>query len=200
MLITPLHSPPHHTPPTPSGTKPPPPRGTADVPLYAALHRGHITLYRDTSGDSLHRRGYRDAMHKANLNESVAAGALMLADWPRLSQQGARLVDPMCGSGTFLLEAVLMAQHVAPGLFRKRWPFQQWPDHEPKVWLELIQRAQQVQTTYKVWGCRVTCCWCFQCCFVVVFLFLLLLSHISHHVCASGTPHPPTHTGYGTRQ
>jgi 23S rRNA G2445 N2-methylase RlmL len=69
------------------GTKPPPP-GTgriADLPLYAALYRDGVSLYRDMSGASLHRRGYRDRMHRAALNEAAAAGMLMLAGWPQLA-------------------------------------------------------------------------------------------------------------------
>lgn len=59
-----------------------------NLPLFAALHRDHVLLYRDMSGDSLHRRGYRRTMHKASLNESAAAGALLLANWPSLALQG----------------------------------------------------------------------------------------------------------------
>ncbi len=69
----------------------PPERGTtADLPLYAVLFQDHVTLYADMSGASLHRRGYRQAMHKASLNESAAAGMLQLAGWPAIAatQQG----------------------------------------------------------------------------------------------------------------
>lgn len=121
------------------GWRPQPPAGghsTADVPLFLSLYRDEAVMYRDMSGESLHRRGYRDAaIHRAALNESAAAGVLSIAGWAaacesaRLSRSGAGggggapytlpvLVDPMCGSGTLLVEAALMAGCVAPGLLR----------------------------------------------------------------------------------
>ena len=127
-----------------NGWRPPPPaRGhaSADVPMFLSLYRDEATLYRDMSGESLHRRGYRDAaIHRAALNESAAAGVLALAGWAdacdkaRQGESGADegletdkthktyalpvLVDPMCGSGTLLIEAALLAGMVAPGLVR----------------------------------------------------------------------------------
>lgn len=198
------------------GMKPPPPENganDADIPLFLTLYRDRATLYRDMSGVSLHKRGYRDAMHRASLNEGVAAGMLKLAGFGRggfkrgaekgnlgKSKKGEEtegsakneesetsrgrvsgdgnngqsdleadesdgderlfakmsggsagsesdrerlashseaessgrssvevtqvLLDPMCGSGTLLIEAALMATNKAPGLLRKRWPFQ----------------------------------------------------------------------------
>ena len=79
------------------GARPPPPvDAPPDVPLFAALHHDHMTLYRDMSGDSLHRRGYRDAMHKASLNEAAAAGALQLAGWPEIVRDGQRRGNSAC--------------------------------------------------------------------------------------------------------
>ena len=115
-----------------NGWRPPPPRdghASADVPMFLSLYRDEAVLYRDMSGDSLHRRGYRDAaVHRAALNESAAAGLLSIAGWSSACEAsraaggaGYRLptlVDPMCGSGTILVEAALMAGHVAPGLVR----------------------------------------------------------------------------------
>ncbi|KAK9811854.1 hypothetical protein WJX72_011203 [[Myrmecia] bisecta] len=122
---------------------PPEPGKCADLPLYAALLNDYVSLYRDMSGDSLHRRGYRSAMHKASLNESAAAGALTLAGWPELaaSNPGAVLADPMCGSGTFLIEAALMATNTAPGLMRAQWPFQTWPDFDAALWQHSVAAA-----------------------------------------------------------
>ena len=119
-----------------NGWRPPPPaRGhaSADVPMFLSLYRDEATLYRDMSGESLHRRGYRDAaIHRAALNESAAAGVLALAGWADACDKARRstgadpqneyalpvLVDPMCGSGTLLIEAALTAGMVAPGLVR----------------------------------------------------------------------------------
>ena len=66
------------------------------MPLFAALHHDHMTLYRDMSGDSLHRRGYRDAMHRASLNEAAAAGALQLAGWPDTVRASQRRGSSAC--------------------------------------------------------------------------------------------------------
>lgn len=110
----------------------------ADVPLFLSLYRDYAVLYRDMSGASLHKRGYRSAMHKASLNEGVAAAMLTVAGWNKAlpevggeANKGALpgskdlvLLDPMCGSGTLLIEAALMATNYAPGIARPVWPFQ----------------------------------------------------------------------------
>jgi 23S rRNA (guanine2445-N2)-methyltransferase / 23S rRNA (guanine2069-N7)-methyltransferase len=84
----------------------------------------------DFSGEALHRRGYRRAGGKAPLKENLAAAILYLADWPRAARQGLPLVDPTCGSGTFLVEAALMATDCAPGLLRERFGFEDWKQHD----------------------------------------------------------------------
>jgi 23S rRNA G2445 N2-methylase RlmL len=139
---------------------PPPPGSAGDVPLYLSCYRGRALLYRDLCGVSLHKRGYRGsgAIHRAALNESVAAGVLALAGWrgapPGLHAPGeaphedapAVLVDPMCGSGTFLVEGALMAGGVAPGLLRAddAWPFTRWPDHDASAWAQEVDAARAV--------------------------------------------------------
>ena len=150
-----------------NGWRPPPPRdghASADVPMFLSLYRDEAVLYRDMSGDSLHRRGYRDAaVHRAALNESAAAGLLSIAGWSSACEAsraaggaGYRLptlVDPMCGSGTILVEAALMAGHVAPGLVRTdaasargdgsstAYAFERWPDHDPGLLEEILEQA-----------------------------------------------------------
>ena len=109
----------------------------ADLPLYLYLYRDEAILYRDLSGTTLHKRGYRGAMHKAPLNECVAAGILQLAGW---EGQGT-FCDPMCGSGVFAIEAALRRLHRAPGLLRKRFPFESWPDFDKELWKELKGQA-----------------------------------------------------------
>ena len=101
-----------------------------DLPLFVYVHRDQAIFYRDMSGVTLHKRGYRDVMHKSSLNESIAAGILILADWHGQTP----LVDPLCGSGTFAIEAALLAMNKAPGLFRKEFPFARWPDFDAAVW------------------------------------------------------------------
>jgi putative N6-adenine-specific DNA methylase len=109
----------------------------ADLPLFLYLYKDKAVLYRDLSGNTLHKRGYRDAMHKASLNEAVAAGIILRSGWDAQSP----LADPMCGSGTFLLEAALIALQRAPGLSRKQFPFEKWPDFDKSAWKDAKGRA-----------------------------------------------------------
>lgn len=105
-----------------------------DVRITARLAKGQVTLGIDLSGDSLHRRGYRLEGGLAPLKENVAAAVLWAADWPRRSQAGEVLIDPMCGSGTLLLEAALMALDHAPGLLRQQFGFTRWLGHDAAQW------------------------------------------------------------------
>ncbi len=109
----------------------------ADLPLHLHLAADRAVLSRDTSGTTLHKRGYRGAMVKAPLNEALAAGILMLTGWDRASS----LADPMCGSGTLPIEAAMMAADIAPGLRRPRFPFEGWPDFDAKAWRALREEA-----------------------------------------------------------
>ena len=148
-----------------TGSRPPkPPDGhsSADVPMFLTLYRDEATLYRDMSGKSLHRRGYRDAaLHRAALNESAAAGALAIAGWAEACERARRepsyrlpvLVDPMCGSGTILIEAALMAGAVAPGLVRadashaarrNAFAFENWPDHDRDALDSVLREAGEL--------------------------------------------------------
>lgn len=108
-----------------------------DIPVKAVIHGGRLLLYRDLSGTSLHKRGWRPIQVKSPLNEATAAGLLLLTDWDR---RGA-LVDPMCGSGTFLVEAAWMAMDRAPGLTRS-FAFEQWLDHDAAIWARLQEEAR----------------------------------------------------------
>ncbi|MCK9531653.1 MAG: bifunctional 23S rRNA (guanine(2069)-N(7))-methyltransferase RlmK/23S rRNA (guanine(2445)-N(2))-methyltransferase RlmL [Gammaproteobacteria bacterium] len=95
----------------------------------------------DLSGDSLHRRGYREEGVAAPLKENLAAAILLRADWPALAHLGAPLLDPLCGSGTLPIEAALMAGDVAPGLTRTYFGFHHWRGHEAKLWQDLVDEA-----------------------------------------------------------
>ncbi len=112
------------------------------VQIHLHLARDHADLSFDLSGDSLHRRGYRRAGAQAPLKENLAAAILTRAGWPELAAQGAPLLDPMCGSGTLVIEAALMAVGVAPGLQRARYGFEAWLEHKPKLWRELRDEAK----------------------------------------------------------
>ena len=113
-----------------------------DQRLYAHLHRGRLTLGIDLSGDSLHKRGYRRELGHAPLKENLAAALLLRVDWPARAKAGEALVDPLCGSGTLVIEAALMAADVAPGLARGRFGFHGWAGHDEALWAELKREAE----------------------------------------------------------
>ncbi len=91
--------------------------------------KSECTLCLDSSGESLHRRGYRQESVEAPLNEVLAAGMILMTGW----QGECDFIDPMCGSGTLLVEAALIAHNMAPGLFRKEYAFEKWPDFDREL-------------------------------------------------------------------
>ncbi|QDZ23497.1 S-adenosyl-L-methionine-dependent methyltransferase [Chloropicon primus] len=124
-----------------SGFRPEDPRDRApDVPLQVVIYRDFARVYLDTSGESLHKRGYRTINHKASLNEAAAAGLLQIAG----VGPTASIMDPMCGSGTFLIEAALVMTRTAPGIYRERWPFERWPDFSEEQWETAIAKAEDL--------------------------------------------------------
>jgi len=114
-----------------------------DIRVHLHLDRGQAVLSLDLSGHSLHQRGYRLQQGAAPLKENLAAAVLIRAGWPKLAAEGGALSDPMCGVGTFLIEAGLIAADVAPNLKRERWGFSNWLGHVPAIWKKLIEDAQQ---------------------------------------------------------
>ncbi|MDJ0521364.1 MAG: THUMP domain-containing protein [Planctomycetota bacterium] len=108
-----------------------------DVPLKLIVQRDKLLLYRDLSGASLHKRGWRPIQVKSPLNEATAAGLLLLSGWDRETP----LCDPMCGSGTFLVEAAMLATNRAPGLHRY-FAFERWDDHDARLWEQLREEAR----------------------------------------------------------
>ncbi len=104
---------------------------TKNPSLRINLHisEENCTLSLDSSGESLHKRGYRLKSTEAPLNEVLAAGMIYLSGWDKKST----FVDPMCGSGTILIEAALMAYNIPPGIFRKKYGFETWKDFNPKL-------------------------------------------------------------------
>ena len=97
-----------------------------DIRLNMHVAEDKCTLSLDSSGESLHRRGYRQESVEAPLNEVLAAGMILMTGW----QGDTDFIDPMCGSGTLLIEAALIARNMAPGLFRKEYAFEKWPDFD----------------------------------------------------------------------
>lgn len=103
--------------------------------LYINVHIAaeQVTISLDSSGESLHKRGYRVATTEAPLSEALAAGMLLTAGWNGQSD----FYDPMCGSGTLGIEAALIALNIAPGIFRKHFAFEKWPDFNAELWSDI---------------------------------------------------------------
>ena len=114
-----------------------------DVRVNVYVHRDRAVISIDLSGESQHRRGYRESRTVAPLKENLAAAVLLLADWPRLARDRAPLLDPMCGSATIPIEAALMAADVAPGLGREYFGFLGWRGHQPELWKRLVGEAEE---------------------------------------------------------
>ncbi len=124
-----------------SGARPSVDLVSPDLRLNLSLMRERASIAIDLSGDPLHRRGYRQSGVEAPLKENLAAALLLRCGWPAIAAAGGAFVDPMCGSGTLVIEAALMAADVAPGLLRRRFGFERWLQHEPAVWEELRAAA-----------------------------------------------------------
>ncbi|HVS76650.1 MAG TPA: bifunctional 23S rRNA (guanine(2069)-N(7))-methyltransferase RlmK/23S rRNA (guanine(2445)-N(2))-methyltransferase RlmL [Steroidobacteraceae bacterium] len=112
------------------------------VRVHAHASGARITLAIDLSGESLHRRGYRGAAGEAPLKENVAAGVLIRSGWPDLAAGGAEFLDPMCGSGTLVIEAAMMAARCAPGLRRDYFGFLGWRGHDELSWRRVREEAK----------------------------------------------------------
>jgi 23S rRNA (guanine2445-N2)-methyltransferase / 23S rRNA (guanine2069-N7)-methyltransferase len=126
-----------------SGERPSVDTDEPDVRINAHVHRNQATLAIDLSGESLHRRGYRDRGVAAPLKENLAAALLLRAGWPAMAEQGASFIDPMCGSGTIVIEAAMIARDIAPGLQREHYGFTKWRGHQREVWEELRNEAKE---------------------------------------------------------
>ncbi len=123
---------------------------TPDIRIHAFLEESRMTLYVDTSGDALFKRGVRQYTNVAPLRENLAAGILHLAGW----QPGTPLLDPMCGSGTFLIEAALMSLNIAPGINRG-FAFEKLKNFDAAAWRDLraqAQTAQKLVTALPIFG------------------------------------------------
>ncbi len=111
--------------------------------VNAYVFRDKVRLAVDLSGEGLHRRGYRQAQGPAPLKENLAAAMLMQANWLERAKSGEPLVDPMCGSGTLLIEAALMARDIPPGRLRSYYGFLGWAGHDESIWQECLDEAEQ---------------------------------------------------------
>lgn len=126
------------------GRRPDVERDTPDVRVNGYLYRDRVRLAIDLSGTSLHRRGYRDGGGPAPIKENLAAALLLAAGWPERLEAGETLADPMCGSGTILIEAAMMACRRAPGLGRDHFGFLGWQGHDAALWERLVSDARKV--------------------------------------------------------
>ncbi|MCE5252595.1 MAG: bifunctional 23S rRNA (guanine(2069)-N(7))-methyltransferase RlmK/23S rRNA (guanine(2445)-N(2))-methyltransferase RlmL [Actinomycetia bacterium] len=114
-----------------------------DVRISLHLGPAEAIVGLDLSGEGLHRRGYRPDGGEAPLKENLAAAILIRAGWPRVAATGGVLVDPMCGSGTLLIEGAWMAADIAPGMLRDYYGFLGWKGFEPTVWDQLLDEARE---------------------------------------------------------
>ncbi|WP_291529852.1 THUMP domain-containing class I SAM-dependent RNA methyltransferase [Bacteroides sp. UBA939] len=121
----------------------------SDVQLNIHIAQTACTLSLDSSGESLHRRGYRQEAVEAPLNEVLAAGMILMTGW----QGDCDLIDPMCGSGTIPIEAALIARNIAPGVFRKDFAFEKWNDFDQEMFDAIYNDdSQEREFVHKIYG------------------------------------------------
>ena len=120
-----------------------------DMRLHIHIAEDQCTLCLDSSGESLHRRGYRQESVEAPLNEVLAAGMILMTGWHGETD----FIDPMCGSGTLLIEAALIARNMAPGLFRKEFAFEKWPDFDADLFDKIYNDdSNEREFTHHIYG------------------------------------------------
>ena len=121
----------------------------ADLLLNVHIAGNDVIISLDSSGEPLYKRGYRVAQTDAPINEVLAAGLIMKAGW----HGQCNLIDPMCGSGTFLIEAALIAANINPGIYRQSFAFEKWKDYEPEILDEIYNDdSQERDFEYKIYG------------------------------------------------
>jgi len=130
-----------------TGTRPDVELSRPAVRLHAHAQGTHVVLSLDLAGEGLHRRGYRVEAGEAPLRENLAAGMLLRARWHEAAERGAEFLDPMCGSGTLVIEAAMIAARRAPGLRREYFGFLGWKGHDPGLWQRLKTEAEEHAAT-----------------------------------------------------
>lgn len=121
----------------------------ADVQLNVHISDNRVTISLDSSGEPLSKRGYRVEQTEAPINEVLAAGIIMKTGWRGDSD----FVDPMCGSGTFLVEAALIAANINPGIYRDKFAFEKWPDFNQELFEEIYNDdSAEREFAYKIYG------------------------------------------------
>lgn len=132
-----------------TGTRPNISVANPDIRLNIHVAEDNATLSLDSSGESLHRRGYRQESVEAPLNEVLAAGMILMSGW----NGDTDLIDPMCGSGTIAVEAALIARNISPGVFRKEFAFEKWPDFDQELF-DMIYNddSQEREFNHHIYG------------------------------------------------
>ena len=132
-----------------TGTRPNISVSNPDIRLNIHIAEDQATLSLDSSGESLHRRGYRQESVEAPLNEVLAAGMILMSGW----KADTDFIDPMCGSGTLLIEAALIARNINPGVFRKAFAFEKWPDFNQELFDTIYNDdSQERDFTHHIYG------------------------------------------------
>ena len=125
----------------------------ADVMINVHIAGGNVTLSLDSSGESLHKRGYRVAQTEAPINEVLAAGIILRSGW----RGDCPLVDPMCGSGTFLIEAAMIAANINPGVYRRHFSFENWKDFDSALFDSLYNDdSAEREPEFKIYGADIS--------------------------------------------
>lgn len=120
-----------------------------EMRLDVHINGTEVTLSLDSSGEPLYKRGWRVAQTDAPINEVLAAGIIRLSGWDGQTD----LIDPMCGSGTFLIEAALIARNINPGIFRKQYAFQNWKDYDAELFSAIYNDdSGEREFTHKIYG------------------------------------------------
>lgn len=125
----------------------------ADVIINVHISEHRVTLSLDSSGESLHKRGYRVAQTEAPINEVLAAGIILKSGW----NGNTPLIDPMCGSGTFLIEAALIAANINPGIYRRNFAFENWKDFDQELFDSIYSDdSNEKEIKYPIIGCDIS--------------------------------------------
>lgn len=119
-----------------------------DVLINLHITNENCTISLDSSGESLHKRGYRTGTHEAPISEVLAAGMIKLSGWSGSEP----LSDPMCGSGTIVIEAAMIAKNILPGEIRQKYGFQRWKNYDPKLFQNIKDLKNHNQIEFKIYG------------------------------------------------
>lgn len=134
-----------------TGKRPNIDKTNSDIKIFVIIKNEDVSIFIDSSGRPLFMRGYRSKIHKASLNECLAAGLILLSKWDKKVP----FYDLMCGSGTIPIEAAMIAFNIPPGILRKRFAFQIWPDYDEKLWKRIIGNSKKlikINNDVKIFG------------------------------------------------